>query len=372
LGGTVSDHKVAVIRGDGIGPELVDAALTVLRAAAEPGQFGLQFVDVDAGADTHRRTGRAISDESLAFIRDGVEVTLKGPVGLPTVRLPGGTEAGLLGGVLRNGLDLYANVRPITMLPGVVSPLGARPGEINYVIVRENTEGLYASRNNGVGNRWAMTDTLLVTRHGSARIAHYAFDLALKRSGAPADGRARVTCVDKSNVLRSYALFREVFEEVADDYPSVEAEFLYADAAAEALVQRPGHFDVLVMENFLGDLFSDLGGGTVGGIALCPSANIGLEHACFEPIHGSAPSIVGREMANPIAQILCAGLMLDHLKHEQEGDLVRRAVSAALAQGDVEVMRDGSARGGAQAVGRAVTHHLKVLAAVVHSGRPDS
>src|SRR6185369_4297528 len=153
-------HRIALIRGDGIGPELVDAAITVLGAAAGE-EYRLVFVEVDAGADTYRRTGTACSAENVELVRTGVDATLKGPVGLPDVRLPDGTEAGLLGGILRVGLDLFANVRPVTLLPGVNSALAGRaPGDIDYVIVRENTEGLYASRGKGVGNRWAVSDTL--------------------------------------------------------------------------------------------------------------------------------------------------------------------------------------------------------------------
>ena len=332
-------HRIALIRGDGIGPELIDAALTVL--AAVTGE--LEYVEVDAGADTYRRTGVACAPEDVELMRSGVDATLKGPVGLPDVRFPDGTEAGVLGGVLRTGLDLYANVRPVLLLPGVSSAL-AEPGEIDYTIVRENTEGLYASRGKGVGNRWAVSDTLMTTREGTARVCRHAFERA----------RRKVTCVDKSNVLRSHALFREVFREVAGDFPHIETEFVYADAAAQALVLRPQEFDVLVMENFLGDILSDLGGATVGGISLCPAGNIGDHGAYFEPIHGSAPSIAGRGLANPVGQILAAAMMLDHLGRGSDGDRVRRAVTRALAEGAVRIGHDGSAEGGPAAVAAAV------------------
>jgi isocitrate/isopropylmalate dehydrogenase len=350
-------HEIAVIRGDGIGPELVAAALAVLTAVAEPAGVELVLTEVDAGADAYRRTGVACSAQDLELMRTGVEATLKGPVGLPGVRFPDGTEAGLLGGILRTGLDAYANVRPVLALPGV-APVLARAGHIDYVLVRENTEGLYASRGKGVGNRWAVSDSLMTTREGTLRVCRRAFEIARSRNGAPADGVRRVTCVDKSNVLRSHALFREVFTEVAQSYPDVTTEFLYADAAAQALVLRPGEFDVLVMENFLGDVLSDLGGATIGGISLCPSGNVGDGAAYFEPIHGSAPSIAGRGLANPVGQILAAAMMLDHLGHHGPAADVRTAVATALATGAAVIEADGSARGGAEAVADAVVQHL--------------
>ncbi|MFD4253420.1 isocitrate/isopropylmalate dehydrogenase family protein [Amycolatopsis thermoflava] len=349
-------HRIALIRGDGIGPELVEAAVAVLGAVA--GQdYRLDYVEVDAGADTYRRTGTACSAENLELLRTGVDATLKGPVGLPDVRLPDGTEAGLLGGVLRVGLDLFANIRPVTLLPGVTSALAGRAaGDIDYVIVRENTEGLYASRGKGVGNRWAVSDTLMTTREGTLRVCRRAFELARERGKSGKSGT--VTCVDKSNVLRSHALFRDVFREVAQDYPDIGTEFLYADAAAQALVLRPHEFDVLVMENFLGDVLSDLGGATVGGISVCPSGNLGERVAYFEPIHGSAPDLAGRGLANPVGQILAAALMLDHLGHHRDGARIRRALDTALASGRVRITAEGAAVGGPAAVADALVSLL--------------
>ncbi|MBE8515950.1 isocitrate/isopropylmalate dehydrogenase family protein [Amycolatopsis sp. H6(2020)] len=348
-------HKIALIKGDGIGPELVSAAVDVLAAAVDDA-YTLDYLEVDAGAGTFRRTGTACSPENVELMRSGVDATLKGPVGLPEVRNPDGTEAGVLGGILRTGLDLYANVRPIVQLPGITSALaGRRPGEIDYVIVRENTEGLYASRGNGVGDNRAMSDTLLTTREGTLRICRYAFELARTR------GRMRkVTCADKSNVLRSYALFRSIFQEVANEFPDIDTELLYADAAAQALVLRPDEFDVLVMENFLGDILSDLGGATVGGISVCPSGNIGEQAAYFEPIHGSAPAIAGRGLANPIGQILAAALMLEHLEHRNDAARIRRAVSATLAGEHVKINPQGAVEGGTTVVVDAIIALLEL------------
>ena len=354
-------HKVIVIEGDGIGPELVGAALTALDAVEQTlGMFRLDVEFHRGGAALYQETGVNLSQESFEAIK-AADATMKGPVGLPSVRLPDGTEAGVLGGVLRIGLDTYANVRPIRLLPGVPAPLKAEPGEIDYVIVRENTEGLYLSRGKGVQTDTAAADTLLVTRKGVVRAARRAFEIAARRNGAPADGVRRVTCVDKANVLPSMAFFRRVFDEVGEEYPHVEKEHLYADAAAQALVAGPQHFDVLVMENFLGDILSDLGGGTVGGIGFCPSGNIGDEHAYFEPIHGSAPDIAGQDRANPVSQMLTAAMMLDYLGEAEGAELLRKAVSESLATGRLRIGERGQPVGGAAKAGETIAAMAKEL-----------
>ncbi len=347
-------HRVVIIKGDGIGPELTDAALLVLdEVQRRSGTFSLELEYHEGGAELFRRQGYNLSSQSLQVIKEA-DAMMKGPTGLPDVRREDGTEAGSLGGVLRFGLDVYANVRPIRLLPGVTSALKLGPGEVDYVVVRENTEGLYLSRGHGIGNDSAMTDTLMVTRLGTERIARFAFELARKRHGAPADGVRRVTCVDKSNVLASYAFFRRVFDEVADEYPDIERGYLYGDAAAQALVMRPQQFDVLVMENFMGDLLSDLGGGTVGGIGLCPSGNIGDTHAYFEPIHGSAPDIAGENRANPSSQVLTLAMMLEHLGETEAARLVDAAVWHALESGGLRIAGSGQPEGGTGAAAEAI------------------
>ena len=315
----MNGYVVGLIPGDGIGPELIDAAVAVLNAAAA-GTFTLDFRWEDGGAGTYLRTGTNLSTGALSRIQTAYHATLKGPAGLPEVRSPDGTEAGVLGGILRRGLDAYANIRPLR-----------HPGAgIDYVLVRENTEGLYASRDAGVGNDWVHTDQLLVTRPGTERIVRKAFELAAARGGAPADGVRRVTCVDKSNVLRSYALFRRIFTEIAAEYPDIEADCLYADAAAYQLITCPAHFDVLVTENFIGDILSDVGAATVGGLGLCPAANIGDTAAYFEPAHGSAPALAGTDSANPTAQILAAAMLLDFIGEHAGAQAIRTAVDAAF------------------------------------------
>ncbi|MCI2423863.1 isocitrate/isopropylmalate family dehydrogenase [Saccharopolyspora sp. K220] len=203
-----------------------------------------------------------------------------------------------------------------------------------------------------------MADTLLVTRTGCERIARHAFELASHRSGAPRDGIRRVTCVDKANVLRSMYFFRSVFLEVAAAYPDIEAECFYVDAAAQALVMSPEHFDVIVTESMFGDILSDLGGGTIGGVALCPGGNIGESQAYFEPIHGSAPAIAGQDRANPLGQILATGMMLDYLGERPTGDRIRSAVRDALRSGAVRLNPDGTATSGTKSVTAAVVGTL--------------
>jgi isocitrate/isopropylmalate dehydrogenase len=356
---TQRTHRIVIIRGDGIGPEIIDAALEVLDAVqVRLEDFRLDLDFHEAGAALFLREGVNLRPESLEAIK-AADATFKAPVGLPDVRQPDGTEAGLLGGVLRIGLDAYANVRPVRLLPGVDAPIKLAPGQLDYVIVRENTEGMYLSRGKGVGTSEAMTDTMIVTRKGTQRVARYAFELARRRNGAPEDGKRRVTCVDKANVLASFAFFREVFDEAGKGYPDIEQEHLYADAAAQALVQRPQHFDVLVMENFLGDILSDLGGATAGGIGLCSSGNIGDRHAYFEPIHGSAPDIAGRDQASPVSQVLTGALMLDHLGEHAAADLVRAAVDATLAGGRVVLDARGRPKGGTKAAGQSIAEAVR-------------
>ncbi len=326
-------YRIAVIVGDGIGPEVITEALKVLEAL--PGDdLALELETVEAGAGCYRRTGEELPRETFDVCQ-AADAILFGSAGLPDVRLPDGTEiAPQL--ALRVRLDLYVGLRPIKLYPGVVGRLRLAEGErIDYVLVRENTEGLYASRGGGVrvGGHVAI-DTLVVTRAGAARICRQAFELARRRGGAPLDGQRRVTCVDKANVLKSFAFFREVFDEVAGDYPDVEAGHAYIDAMAAYLVQAPSRYDVLVAENMFGDILSDLAAATVGGLGLAPSGDIGEHHALFQPSHGTAPDIAGKGIANPLATILSAGLMLDWLgrRHGDEPALAgARRIEAAVA-----------------------------------------
>jgi 3-isopropylmalate dehydrogenase len=197
-----------------------------------------------------------------------------------------------------------------------------------------------------------------MTRPGVERVVRFAFELARRRAGAPLDRVRRVTCVDKSNVLKSFAFFRQIFQEVAEQYADVETDFLYSDAAAQALVMEPSRFDVLVMENFLGDLLSDLGGGTIGGIGMCPSGNIGDGAAYFEPIHGTAPRLAGQNRANPLSQVLSAAMMLRHIGEPEAAKQIEQAVWDALEAGSLIVGEDGCPDGGTRAATEALVRQL--------------
>jgi 3-isopropylmalate dehydrogenase len=342
------DYRVIIIPGDGIGPEVTDATLAVLAAVQGRDNFTLHLETHSAGAAHYDATGRAMDDATLAACRsaDGV---LKGPVGNPAVRSPDGIEAGTLGGVLRPGLDAYANIRPIRLYPGVTSALRDVPDTgIDYIIVRENTEGLYASRGKGTVTPEGVTDYMIMSRTGIDRIVRKAFSVAASRPNP------RVTCVDKSNVLRSFALFREIFDRNAAQRSDIAADHLYADAAAAALVERPGTFDVLVTENFVGDILSDLGAATVGGLGMCPSGNIGDDAAYFEPIHGSALALAGQDRANPLATILSAAMLLDWLGEALAAMRIRSAVERTLATATISLNSNGTTPQGTKAAANAV------------------
>ncbi|RUU76386.1 isocitrate/isopropylmalate dehydrogenase family protein, partial [Mesorhizobium sp. M7A.F.Ca.MR.362.00.0.0] len=266
-------YEIAVVHGDGIGPEVCAAAVQVVKAALGPGN-PLHFSEYPAGAEHFLKTGQSFPEPTFQACR-AADAILHGAGGLPGVVHPDGTEAGLDFTLrLRFELDLYANVRPIRLFEGVPSPLsGVKAGDIDYIILRENSEGLYAARGSGALLRGEVAvDTLVQTRSGIVRIVRKAFELARQSGGAPRDGVRRVTCCDKANVLRSYAFFRSVFDEVAKDYPDIATEHALVDAMAMHLVLKPGHFNVIVSENMFGDILSDLAAATVGGMGMAPSA----------------------------------------------------------------------------------------------------
>lgn len=329
------NYKIAVVHGDGIGPEVAGAALAVLQASVQAGT--LQFKEYPAGATHFLETGESFPAKSFEGCR-AADAILHGAAGIPGVVHRDGTEAGLDFTLsLRFKLDLYANVRPIKLYKGVPSPLG-RPGAIDYVIVRENSEGLYAARGAGALLREEVAvDTLVQTRKGIERIVRFAFELARTRNGSPKDGRRRVTCCDKANVLRTYAFFRAVFDEVAKDYPDIEAEHVLVDAMTVHLINKPSHFDVIVTENMFGDIISDLGAATVGGMGMSPSEEVGDGIGFFQASHGSAPDIAGKGLANPYGTILAAILMLRRLDQRYRdsrlrlgADRIEAAVRAGL------------------------------------------
>jgi 3-isopropylmalate dehydrogenase len=324
-----------VVPGDGIGPEVIAAGLEVLEAAVErAGGFRLRFLEAPAGARVFLETGQDLPVQTLETCRKSAAILL-GACGLPEVRRADGTE--LTPQItLRRELQLYAGIRPARSLPGIPGPLAGAP-RLDFVIVRESTEGLFASLDGGaMAGDEAAADTQVITRRGTERVVKAAFELARRRGKE----RPRVTCVDKANVLRSFAFFRKIFDEVAAGYPDVRADHLYVDAAALELVRQPGRFDVIVTENLLGDILSDLAAGLIGGMGVAPSADVGDRNAVFQPCHGTAPDLAGRNVANPIATILSCAMMLEHLGRTrgdhgpiEAGRRIEDAVAGALREG---------------------------------------
>jgi 3-isopropylmalate dehydrogenase len=345
---------VAVLPGDGIGVDVTAEAVRVLQAAARADGFRLSLSEHRAGADCYRETGYDLPEPTLAACR-AADAVLLGAMGHPGIRKPDGTE--LTPQVtLRVVLDLYAGVRPCKLYPGVRSPLaGMRPGDIDLVILREQSEGLFASLTGGIVLRDELaTDTLVMTRRGVERICDFGFRLAQNRPRVRRESHdpaaPLVTCVDKANIFKSFAFFRKVFDEVAGRYPQIGREHTYIDAQALYLVQRPQRFDVLVAENLLGDILSDLAAGLIGGMGMAPSGDIGDRHAVFQPAHGTAPDIAGKGIANPIAAILSAAMMLDWLgrKHQHAGLVgaaarIERAVDEVLGEGKLLPVDQGGA-----------------------------
>ncbi|MDZ5446976.1 isocitrate/isopropylmalate dehydrogenase family protein [Micromonospora sp. 4G57] len=317
---------MAVIPGDGVGPEVVSASLPVLRAAARRAGSKLDTIELDWGGERYLRTGRAMPPDAVDVLR-GFSAVLFGAVGRPDV-----PDHELIWGLIigiRQALDLAVNVRPVQSWAGVPTVL-REPDGIDLVIVRENTEGEYA----GVGGRaHAATahelgiEVAVHSRPAILRAARYAFDLARTRRG-------KVSLVTKSNALRhGYTLWDSVVAEVAAENPDVECEHVLVDAMAVRLVQQPRELDVLLCSNLFGDILSDLAAVLAGGMGMAPSANLlpgGDVPALFEPVHGSAPDITGRGVANPVACMLSGAMLFDHLGLPVAGRIVRDAVAAAL------------------------------------------
>jgi len=328
-------YRIAVLPGDGIGGDVTAEAVKVLRAAeSSVGGFTLSLTNYACGADCYQKTGYDLPAETLEACR-GADAVLLGAMGHPDVRKPDGTE--LTPQVtLRVVFDLYAGVRPCRLYPNAKTPL-RNPGDIDFVILREQTEGLFASQYGGIVLRDDVaTDTLVMTRPGIRRVSVYAFGLAEGRARRSPAVIKKVTCVDKANIFKSFAFFRNIFNEVARQHPKVVSERTYIDAQALYMVQRPESFDVIVTENMFGDILSDLAAGLIGGMGMAPSGDIGDRHAVFQPAHGTAPDIAGKGIANPIAAILSAGMMLDWLGARHGSSELRRA--AATVEAAVEKM----------------------------------
>jgi homoisocitrate dehydrogenase len=319
--------KVCLISGDGIGQEVIPAAAEVLAALG----LGIHFTQAQAGFEHFQRSGDAIPDETLAEL-ETAGLALFGATASPSTSVPGYRSPIL---AMRKAFDLYANLRPVFSLPGGFS----RPG-VDLMIVRENTEGLYAGRERREGET-AIAERVITTR-GSERIARVALEQAIKRRirkvalqpTSPDLQRARLTIVHKANVLKvTDGLFRDVCLGVAAGFPEVEVDEMLVDAMAMRLVRDPQNFDTLVTTNLFGDILSDEASALMGGLGMAPSANLGERVAIFEPVHGSAPDIAGKGIANPVGAILSGAMLLEHAGQVEAAERVRWAVNSVLETG---------------------------------------
>jgi 3-isopropylmalate dehydrogenase len=347
---------IAVLPGDGIGPEVMEPALEVLRKIEKTTDLKFRFTEAAAGANHYRETGKSMPDSTIRLCEEA-DAILLGACGLPSVRYPDNTE--IMPQVeLRFHFDLYAGVRPARLIPGVPSPIvGADQRGIDLVVIRESTEGLFASMGKGIVTHEDARETLVITRKTSERLFEFSFRLAERRKKRGRPGA--LTCVDKANVFKAFAFFREMFDEAAKRHPDVKTDRLYVDACSAMLVKRPWDFDVMVMENMFGDILSDLTAGLIGGMGMAPSADIGDRYAVFQPCHGTAPDIMGQGKANPTGMILSVAMMLDWLadKHGIEsaaeaGERIEQAVDKAYA-GGIKPMEFGGKNGTAD-IGKAV------------------
>jgi isocitrate dehydrogenase (NAD+) len=331
-------HRVTLIPGDGTGPELIDATVGVLEATG----VGFEWERVEAGESQLKSRGTPLPDDVLDSIRRN-RTALKGPITTPV-----GEGFRSVNVTLRQALNLYANLRPARSLPGVPS----RYEDVDLVIVRENTEDLYAGIEHWVGPD-AAESIKIITRAASERIARFAFDYAV------ANGRRKVTAVHKANIMKlTDGLFLESCTKIAGDYEGrVAFEDRIVDNMCMQLVQKPTEYDVLVLPNLYGDIVSDLAAGLVGGLGVAPGANIGTEAAVFEPVHGSAPKYAGQDIANPTALILSGALMLRHLGETTAAERVESAVRDVLAEGRT-LTRDLGGKAGTRAFAAAVAGRL--------------
>jgi len=359
----MAKHTVTLIPGDGIGPEIT----TAMRRVVEATGVDIEWEVVEAGADVMEKYGTPLPDHVIESVRKN-RVAIKGPVTTPV-----GTGFRSVNVALRKALDLYTNLRPAFTIPGT----GARYDNVDIVIVRENTEDLYAGvefeegkpetleliefcERTGAGTirRDSGISLKPISITGSERIVRWAFEYAL------ANGRKKVTAVHKANILKySDGLYLDVARKVAAEYEGrIEFEDKIVDMTCMGLVLYPENFDVLVLPNLYGDIVSDLAAGLIGGLGIAPGANIGAESAVFEPVHGSAPKYAGKDMANPTAEILTAVLMLQHLGEREAAEKVLAGVKAVLAEGvsvtyDIKRTNTGSTEGcvGTQAYADAIT-----------------
>jgi 3-isopropylmalate dehydrogenase len=355
---TDTEFRIAVLPGDGIGSEVVEACLAVLGVLIKHvGEFRCTFETLPGGAAYYGETGVDLPAQTLAAIHRA-DAILFGAMGLPDVRMADGTEINPQINI-RFELDLYAGVRPVRAFAGGPRLLADQRAEaIDLVVIREQSEGKGKLEDDRVA-----TDRCVITRHGTERVVDFAFRLAERRRmyGRP----GQVTCVDKANVMTSMAFFRKIFDERRARFPDIKADHAYIDAMALNLVRQPWQVDVLVTENLLGDILSDLAAGLVGGMGMAPSGDIGDNHGMFQPCHGSAPDIAGRGKANPTAMFLSAAMMLEWLGERHDFDpcctaarQLQLAIDTGFADGRIRPVEFGGPDGTA-AITRTVIDILR-------------
>lgn len=351
---SLAKTKIAVIPGDGIGPEVVREAVRILERVRETHGIEMELTHFDWGAEKFLREGVSLPPGALEMLSNEFNAILAGAFGDPRVPTNQHAEDILLG--MRRGLDLYINLRPVRLLDARLTPLRDRKvEEIDFVVFRENTEGAYCGAGGflkkGTADEIA-TQEELNTRRGVERIIIAAFEYARAQS------RKRVTMADKSNVQRFGGdLWQRVFKEVAADYPELEANHQYVDAMAMFMVLDPGQYDVIVSNNLFGDILTDLGAAIQGGLGLAASGNIHPGRvSLFEPVHGSAPAIAGKGTANPVGAILTAAMMLEYLGHQTASQAIEKAVSVSVLKH--ETTRDLGGNLSTEQAGAAICRRL--------------
>ncbi|REG60792.1 3-isopropylmalate dehydrogenase [Paraburkholderia sp. BL6669N2] len=331
-----STYQIALLPGDGIGPEVVDAAVRVLQAGIAGKGIEVELKTYEAGAGLYQRTGESMSEADAQAVGQA-DAVLLGAMGLPTVRKADGTEIAPQID-LRERYGLFASLRPCELFPGV--PTRVKAERVNMLVIRETTEGLFAGRHDKQeASNEAVSDRLTITRATSEKLFEVAFQQAKQRRathGTP----GHVTLLDKSNVLRSNAFLRKVFDEVAERHPDVDTARLYIDAGSMMFVTNPERYDVVVTENVFGDITSEIAAGVVGGLGVAPSGDVSLKHGIFQPSHGSAPDIAGKGVANPVATILSAAMMLEWLA-QQHGDSRCIDAASAIRHATAAILQDG-------------------------------
>lgn len=385
----MTHYTLAILSGDGTGRDVMVEAEKILDVIEAEGPLSFTRNNIPCGGQHYLATGEEWPAGSFEFCRDEADAILLGAIGWPGGRTPEGDLAGgavILG--LRSGLQLFANVRPIKLYEGVQHKIHGefaqvwKPGQVDMVVIRENTEGLYhallrRSADKAQGREgWEPApmefpglegevgwDPRPISREGSERVIRFAYELAKKRNGAPGDGKTRVTCVDKSNVTRGCQLFRKVYEEVAAEHPEIETDSAYVDAFTMWLVRNPEYYDVVVTPNMFGDISTDLASVLQGGMGIAASANVSATHGMFEPVHGSAPKYAGKNTTNPLAMINSVTLMLEWLG-SQHDDADCSAISDLLDDAVAEVLKsdcktyDLGGKAGTSEVGDAVAAAL--------------